>query len=97
MSGRLLDATLIRRDRIDEKPRLGKLGGIRQWIESINDSLKGQLSLEHHGGHIPQGVRARICQRILALAAGVWHSWALWGPANRYPRTSLHQLRPLNP
>jgi hypothetical protein len=25
---------------------LGKLGGIRQWIESINDSLKGQLPLE---------------------------------------------------
>jgi hypothetical protein len=73
-----LDATFVRPDRRDEKPRLGKLGGIRQWIESINDTLKGQLSLEHHGGHIPDGVWTRICQRILALAAGVWHSWTLW-------------------
>lgn len=73
-----LDATLVRPDRRDEQPRFGKLGGIRQWIESINDTLKGQLSLEHHGAHIPAGVWARICQRILALAAGVWHSWTLW-------------------
>jgi hypothetical protein len=73
-----LDATFLRPDRRDEKPRFGKLGGIRQWIESINDTLKGQLSLEHHGGHIPAGVWARVCQRILALAAGVWHSWMLW-------------------
>ena len=73
-----LAATFIRPDRSDEKPRFGKLGGIRQWIESINDTLKGQLSLENHGGHIPTGVWARVCQRILALAAGVWHSWTLW-------------------
>jgi Transposase DDE domain len=73
-----LDATFLRPDRRDEKPRFGKLGGIRQWIESINDTLKGQLSLEDHGGHIPDGVWARVCQRILALAAGVWHSWTLW-------------------
>ena len=72
------DASFIRPDRRDEKPRFGKLGGIRQWIESINDTLKGQLSLEAHGGHIPAGVWARVCQRILALAAGVWRSWTLW-------------------
>jgi hypothetical protein len=72
------DATLIRPDRKDEQPRFGKLGGIRQWIESIIDTTKGQLSLELHGGHIPEGVWARICQRVLALAAGVWHSWQLW-------------------
>ena len=73
-----MDATLIRPDRNDEQPRFGKLGGIRQWIESIIDTAKGQLSLEDHGGHIPEGVWARICQRVLALAAGVWHSWQLW-------------------
>ena len=72
------DANFIRPDRRDEKPRFGKLGGIRQWIESINDTLKGQLSLEDHGGHVPTGVWARVCQRILTLAAGVWHSWTLW-------------------
>lgn len=79
-----LDATLIRPDRRNEKPRFGKLGQARQWIDSVNDTqsvndtLKGQLSLEDHGGHIPAGVWARICQRILALAEGVWHSWPLW-------------------
>jgi Transposase DDE domain len=73
-----LDATLIRPDRKGEKPRFGKLGGMRQWIESVYDTTKGQLSLEHHGGHIPNGVWARVCQRMLALAAGVWHNWLLW-------------------
>jgi len=72
------DATLIRPDRRDEEPRFGKLGGIRQWIESIYQTTKSQLSLEDHGGHIPEGVWARVCQRVLALAAGVWHSWQLW-------------------
>jgi hypothetical protein len=73
-----LDATLIRPDRKGERPRFGKLGRIRQWIESIYQTTNSQLSLEHHGGHIPEGVWARICQRVLALAAGVWHSWQLW-------------------
>jgi hypothetical protein len=73
-----LDATLIRPDRKDEPRRFGNLGGVRQWIESIINTTKSQLSLEHHGGHMPDGVWARICQRVLALAAGVWHSWQLW-------------------
>ena len=73
-----LDATLIRPDRKGEKPRFGKLGGVRQWIESIYNTTKSQLSLEEHGGHIPDGVWARVCQRVLALAAGVWHNWLLW-------------------
>ncbi|MGO9791405.1 MAG: transposase [Solirubrobacteraceae bacterium] len=72
-----LDLTLIRPDRKDEKPRFGKLGAKRQWIESIYQTSKSQLSLEDHGGHIPQGVWVRVCQRVLALAAGVWHSWTL--------------------
>jgi hypothetical protein len=73
-----LDAQLVRPDRKGERKRFGSLGGIRQWIESINDTLKGQLCLEEHGGHTPDGVWARICQRILALATGVWHNWQLW-------------------
>jgi hypothetical protein len=73
-----LDATLIRPDREGEPPRFGKLGGVRQWIESIYQTTKSQLSLEHHGGHISEGVWTRVCQRVLALAAGVWHSWQLW-------------------
>jgi hypothetical protein len=58
--------------------QVGKLGGIRQWIESIYQTTKSQLSLEDHGAHIPEGVWARVCQRILALAIGVWHSWQPW-------------------
>ena len=72
------DATLIRPDRKGEKPRFGKLGGVRQWIESVYNTTKTQLSLEDHGGRIPEGVWVRVCQRVLALAAGVWHSWQLW-------------------
>jgi hypothetical protein len=73
-----LDAQLVRPDRKGEKPRFGKLGGMRQWIESIYNTTKSQLSLEDHGGHIPDGVWVRVCQRVLALAAGVWHNWLLW-------------------
>jgi hypothetical protein len=51
---------------------------MRQWIESVYDTAKGQLSLEDHGGRIPEGVWARVCQRVLALAAGVWHNWLLY-------------------
>jgi hypothetical protein len=34
---------------------------LRQVIESVNDTLKGQLDLERHGGHTPQGVTAASC------------------------------------
>ena len=51
-----LGAELIRPDRKDEKPRFGKLGGIRQWVESVFDTMKGQLTLEDHGGRTITGV-----------------------------------------
>jgi hypothetical protein len=51
------------------------------------DTTKGQLSLEHHGGRTLAGVWTRICQRILALAAGVWHK-----PADRQSQPQLHCL-----
>jgi hypothetical protein len=47
---------------------------LRQIIESINDTLKGQLDLEQHGGHTPPGVLVRVLQRILALTAAIWHN-----------------------
>ena len=31
-------------------PATASIGWIRQWIESVNDTLKGQLDLERHGG-----------------------------------------------
>ncbi|MDQ8708116.1 DUF255 domain-containing protein, partial [Streptomyces sp. LHD-70] len=39
------------------------------------DTLKGQLSLEQHGGRTPAGVFARTGQRLLALATAIWHNW----------------------
>jgi hypothetical protein len=72
-----LEAVLVRPDRRDEPARFGSLRPVRQWIESIIDTLKGQLGLEQHGGRTPTGVHARIAQRLLALAAAVWFNWQL--------------------
>ena len=72
-----LGAVLVRPDRRDEPRRWGSLGGIRQWIESIINTLKAQLGLEHHGAHTPQGLWVRVAQRLLALAAGIWFNWQL--------------------
>ena len=52
-----LGVRMLRPDRRDEPARHGTLGGIRQWIESIYDTLKGQLSLERHGARTPHGLR----------------------------------------
>jgi len=67
---------LLRPDRKDETYRNGHLGGVRQWIESVNQTLKGQLHLERHGGRSPHGVFTRVAQRLLAMAAGIWRNWA---------------------
>lgn len=40
-------------------------------IESVNDTFKGQLDLERHGGKTLAGVCARIAQRVLALTAAI--------------------------
>ena len=74
---------LVRPDRRDEAPRHGPIGWIRQWIESVNDTLKGQLDLERHGGRTTEGVYARITQRLLAMAAAIWHNWTISAPAKR--------------
>jgi hypothetical protein len=59
-----------------ERPRRGarQLRSIRQIIESVNATLKSQLSLERHGGHSPQGVATRVIQRLFALTAAIWHN-----------------------
>lgn len=66
---------LLRPDRKDETYRNGNLGGVRQWIESVNQTLKGHLSLERHGARTLAGVLTRIAQRLLALATSIWHNW----------------------
>jgi hypothetical protein len=78
-----LGAHLIRPDRKDEPPRFGKLARHRQWIEAIFDTLKGQLTLEHHGGRTLAGVYARVAARLLALAAAIWHNWRVDAPVKR--------------
>lgn len=74
---------MARPDRKDQTPCFSKLGGIRQWIESAFDALKGQLSLEYHGGCTPQGDYARVATHLLALAAGIWHNWRINAPRKR--------------
>jgi hypothetical protein len=56
---------------------------VRQLIESVNDTLKGQLDLELHGGRSIDGVGARIGQRLLALTAAIWHNRATGQPITR--------------
>jgi hypothetical protein len=78
-----LDAWLVRPDRADEPYRFGNLGGVRQWVEAIFDTLKDQLGLERHGAHTIQGLWIRVAQRLAALAAGVWFNWQLGQPVKR--------------
>ena len=73
-------AIFRRPDRKGEQPRFGSLGTIRQWIESVFDTLKGQLSLEDHGAVTMPGLMTRIAGRLLALAAGLWHNWNIGDP-----------------
>ncbi|KIZ14891.1 IS982 family transposase [Streptomyces natalensis] len=47
---------------------------LRQVIESINQTFKGQLDLERHGGKSPAGVIVRVLSRVLALTAAIWHN-----------------------
>jgi Transposase DDE domain len=90
--GRMFEATLtdhgitlLRPARTGEKPRSGAplFKPLRQVIESINDTLKGQLDLEQHGGHTPTGVWVRVLQRVLALTAAIWHNDHVGAPTPR--------------
>jgi hypothetical protein len=76
-------ATLIRPQRRDESQPAIRLGWIRQRIESVNWSLKGQLGLEEHGGRTPAGVFARVAQRLLTLTAAIWHNWLIHATCKR--------------
>jgi hypothetical protein len=77
--------TLLRPSRKDEQARHGEalLKTIRQLIESVNDTLKGQLDLEAHGGRTFEGVAIRVAQRILAMAAAIWHNNNTGQPVTR--------------
>ena len=67
---------LLRKARKGEKPRPGGefFKPLRQVVESVFDTFKGQLDLEHHHGKTPTGVATRVAQRVLALTAVIWHN-----------------------
>jgi hypothetical protein len=67
---------LLRPARKGEPERAGSqyFKPLRQVIESVNQTFKGQLDLERHGGRTVDGVMVRILQRILALTAAIWHN-----------------------
>ncbi|MFF0085834.1 IS982 family transposase [Streptomyces canus] len=67
---------LLRPTRKGEPERSGTplFKPLRQIIESVNESLNGQLDLEHHRGRTPGGVITRVMQRILAPTAAIWHN-----------------------
>jgi DDE family transposase len=66
-----------------ERPGAHLFKPLRQTIESINQTFKGQLDLERHGGHTPAGVLVRVLQRILALTAAIWHNDHTGAPVHR--------------
>jgi hypothetical protein len=74
LTGRQL--VLLRPVRRGEARRFGQhlLRPLRQVIESVNWTFKGQLDLERHGGRTPEGIIARVLTPILALTAAVWHN-----------------------
>jgi hypothetical protein len=70
------ELTLLRPVRKGEARRAGQnlFKPLRQVIESVNWTFKGQLDLERHGGKTPEGILARVLARVLALTAAIWHN-----------------------
>jgi hypothetical protein len=64
-------ALIVRPRRKDEPGRGPHLAPIRQRIESIFWTCKDLLTLERHGARTLHGLRERMLQRFLALAAGI--------------------------
>ena len=76
---------MLRPSRKDEIARAGEpmLKSVRQLIESVNDTLKGQLGLEQHGARTHEGVAVRVAQRVLTMAAAIWHNHRTSQPITR--------------
>jgi hypothetical protein len=85
------DLVLLRPVRKGEARRAGQhlLRPLRQVIESVNWTFKGQLDLEghvdleRHVGRTPGGIIARVLARILALTAAIWHNDKTAQPVKR--------------
>ena len=79
-----MGARFVRPDRKDEPRRYGSQGAIRQWIESVFWTCKGQLTLEAHGGRTIEGLCTRVALRLLALAAGLVHNQTIGNPGRHF-------------
>ncbi|MFB7290032.1 IS982 family transposase [Actinacidiphila glaucinigra] len=80
------DISLLRpsyRNRGTPQPAEALLKTVRQLIESVNDTLKGQLDLEQHGGRTIEGVGVRVAQRIPAMTCAIWHNRTIGAPITR--------------
>jgi hypothetical protein len=71
-------------DRKNEPRRHGSLGAVRQWIESVFWTCKGQLTLEQHGGRTIEGLCTRVALRLLALATGLVHNQSIGNPGRQF-------------
>ena len=76
-----LDATIVRPRRRDEPGQGPHLAPIRQRIESIFWTCKELLTLERHGARTLEGLRERILQRFLTLAACITLNHQLGRPS----------------
>jgi hypothetical protein len=79
------ELALLRPARKGEARRPGQhlFKPLRQVIESVNWTFKGQLDLERHGGRTPEGIIARVLARVLALTAAIWHNDKTAQPVKR--------------
>ena len=79
------ELVLLRPVRKGEAKRAGQqlFRPLRQVVESVNWTLKGQLDLEQHGGRTPEGILARVLARVLALTAAIWHNDRTGQPVKR--------------
>ena len=76
-----LDATIVRPRRTNEPGHGPHLAPIRQRIESIFWTCKDLLTLERHGARTLAGLKERVLQRFLTLAACVTLNHQLGRPS----------------
>ena len=76
-----LDATIVRPRRKDEPGHGPHLAPIRQRIESIFWTCKDLLTLERHGARTLDGIKERVLQRFLCLAACITLNHKLGRPS----------------
>ena len=76
-----IDATIVRPQRRDEPGHGPHLAPIRQRIESIFWTCKDILTLERHGARTLKGLRERVLQRFVCLAAAITLNYQLGRPS----------------